>query len=67
METISDIYVVVSGVPVRNEGRHVAEIANLSLEVLEAAENYVTHNGTKLTIRIGIHTGGILAIKFTRG
>ena len=60
VETISDSYMVVSGIPRRNGKRHVAEIANLSLDLLSAC--YTTFKirhrpNTPVLLRIGIHTG----------
>lgn len=59
VETIGDAYMVVSGLPVRNENRHAGEIANMSLELLAAMGSFrVRHKPDhKLLLRIGIHSG----------
>lgn len=55
METIGDAYMIVSGVPVRNGSRHVAEIANCSLELLSAVIGFkIRHRPhQQLKLRIG--------------
>ena len=59
VETISDSYMVVSGLPHRNGDRHVGEIANLALDLMSAACDFkIRHRpGLKLQLRIGFHTG----------
>ncbi|XP_070179554.1 atrial natriuretic peptide receptor 2-like [Littorina saxatilis] len=59
VETIGDAYMVVSGVPERNENRHVSEIANVALDFLSSIGSFrVVHRpGMQLSLRIGIHTG----------
>ena len=64
METIGDAYMVVSGLPQRNGNRHVAEIANMSLDLLHTVtvDFVVRHKPEhKLRLRIGIHTGSCAA------
>jgi len=58
VETIGDAYVVVSGVPVRNGNRHVAEIANVSLDLLSAVTHFkIRHRPhQQLQLRIGQFT-----------
>ena len=50
---------VVSGLPQRNEGRHVAEIASMALDLLVAVTKFhIRHRpDIKLRLRIGLHTG----------
>ena len=61
VETISDAYMMVSGLPVRNGVRHVYEIALVSLELLDAAEHFrlikSLNSDAKLMLRIGFHSG----------
>jgi hypothetical protein len=37
VETIGDAYMVVSGLPVRNDIEHAGEVASMSLQVLPAS------------------------------
>ena len=59
VETIGDAYMVVSGAPKRNGGRHVAEVAEMALDLLQAVTKFcIPHKpGERLQLRIGIHTG----------
>ena len=59
VETIGSIYMVVSGVPLRNGNRHVVEIATMALDILESTEDFVIPHlpGRQLVLRIGFHTG----------
>jgi hypothetical protein len=59
VETISCVYMVVSGLPSRNGDRHSMEIARMSIDLLNATNNFVIPHmpQNKLQLRIGIHTG----------
>lgn len=59
VETIGDAYMVVSGLPQRNENRHAGEIATMSLDLLHHTKSFkIRHKPeTCLQLRIGIHTG----------
>ncbi|XP_061525053.1 retinal guanylyl cyclase 2 isoform X3 [Phycodurus eques] len=59
VETIGDAYMVASGVPVPNGKRHVAEIANMSLDILSAVGTFKMRHmpDVPVRIRIGLHTG----------
>ncbi|KAF0299083.1 Atrial natriuretic peptide receptor 2 [Amphibalanus amphitrite] len=64
IETIGDAYMVASGVPQRTQGKdHAAEVASMALDLLHATENFVVPHmpGERLQIRIGIHTGPVVA------
>ena len=72
VETIGDAYMVVSGLPLRNGDLHAAEIASMSLHLLDAVSEFrIRHRpGNKLLLRIGIHTGpvcaGVVGLKMPR-
>lgn len=50
---------VVSGLPKRNGERHVTEIANVALHLLDSVQEFKIRHKPKeqLKLRIGIHTG----------
>ena len=57
---------VVSGLPVRNGGRHASEIANMSLDILRHTLNFrIRHRpDLQLRCRIGLHSGPCAAGNF---
>ena len=59
VETIGDAYVVVSGLPKPNEGRHIAEICSMALNLLDEISRFTIRHRPEdtLKLRIGIHTG----------
>ena len=59
VETIGDAYMVVSGLPQPNEGRHVTEICNMALDLLDEVACFkIRHRpDTRLQLRIGAHSG----------
>jgi len=59
VETIGDAYMVVSGLPKPNEGRHIVEICNMALDLLDEVSRFkIRHRPNEnLRLRIGIHTG----------
>ncbi|CAH1775681.1 unnamed protein product [Owenia fusiformis] len=63
VETIGDSYMVVSGLPVRNGIKHVANIADMSLDMLNSIRDFRIRHlpRRKLQMRIGIHSGSCAA------
>ncbi|EFP07762.1 CRE-GCY-29 protein [Caenorhabditis remanei] len=63
VETIGDAYMVVSGIPTENGQRHVANIASVTLEILELLKKFeVPHRKDyRLTIRLGFASGQVAA------
>lgn len=59
METISDVYMVVSGCPNPNGDRHVMEIANLALDLLQETATFAVPHLRQETfkIRMGMNSG----------
>uniref|UniRef100_A0AAV2LVW4 guanylate cyclase n=1 Tax=Knipowitschia caucasica TaxID=637954 RepID=A0AAV2LVW4_KNICA len=72
VETIGDAYMVVSGLPERNEDRHADEIAKMALDLVAAVRQVpIPHMpNQRLQLRAGIHTGpcvaGIVGYKMPR-
>ncbi|KAG8224590.1 hypothetical protein J437_LFUL009432 [Ladona fulva] len=72
VETIGDAYMVVSGLPVRNENRHAREVARMALALLNAVITFkIRHRpNEQLKLRIGLHTGpcvaGVVGLKMPR-
>ncbi len=70
--TIGDAYMVASGVPIRNGDKHAAEICALSLDLLDAIQDFPIEHipGEHLSMRIGIFSGpcvaGVAGIKMPR-
>ncbi|XP_029311273.1 LOW QUALITY PROTEIN: retinal guanylyl cyclase 2 [Cottoperca gobio] len=63
VETIGDAYMVASGLPVRNNDRHAAEMANMALDILSAVGTFKMRHmpDVPVRIRIGLHTGPCVA------
>jgi len=63
VETIGDAYMIVSGLPTRNGDQHAGEVCTTAMDLLHAIESFqIRHmKSTKLQLRIGIHTGTVVA------
>lgn len=63
VETTGETYMVASGVPNENDGRHIIEIAECSLDIREETYTYVVAHcpDFKVRVRIGFHCGPIAA------
>lgn len=63
VETIGDAYIVASGLPQRNENRHVIEIACAALDLRDKLRTFkIPHiPGKSLEMRVGIHSGPCVA------
>lgn len=63
VETIGDSYMVASGLPVKNGGKHVSEIASMALDLLAGSTQFkIPHRKSEtLRIRSGAHTGPVVA------
>ncbi len=70
--TIGDAYMVASGVPIRNGDKHAAEICALSLDLLDAIQDFPIEHipDEHLSMRIGIFSGpcvaGVAGVKMPR-
>ena len=64
VETIGDAYMVASGVP-QPLLHHAPEIADMSMEIMDAVKIFkIRHRpGQQLKIRIGLHSGPLVAGK----
>ncbi|CAG5125457.1 unnamed protein product, partial [Candidula unifasciata] len=60
IETIGDAYCVAGGLH-RPSKYHAQQIAWMALKMMSAAENEKSHDGNVIKMRIGIHTGRVLA------
>ncbi|XP_052827983.1 speract receptor-like [Octopus bimaculoides] len=63
VETISDSYMVVSGLPEKNENRHAGEIATMALDLMSMVTVFEIPHMPKSTLqlRIGIHSGPVVS------
>ncbi|KAK7475323.1 hypothetical protein BaRGS_00033470, partial [Batillaria attramentaria] len=60
IETIGDAYCVAGGLH-RKSRYHAQQIAWMAMRMMSAARNEKSHDGNTIKMRIGIHTGSVLA------
>jgi PAS domain S-box-containing protein len=60
IKTIGDAYMVVGGLPTPRDD-HADAIAQMALEMQQEIVNFKRDNGEPFTLRIGIHTGPVVA------
>ena len=60
IKTIGDAYMVGAGLPLARD-QHAAVIAEVALEMRDATERIAGEQGLKLELRIGVHTGPVVA------
>jgi len=60
IKTIGDAYMLVGGMPSPRPD-HVKAVANIALDMQQSIHQMNVENGTELSIRIGIHTGSVVA------
>lgn len=60
IKTIGDSYMAVCGMPEPNS-HHADQITELALAILRCLKEFNDHNGTKLSMRIGAHSGPVVA------
>ena len=60
IKTIGDAYMVVGGLPTPRDD-HAEAIAQMALEMQEEIANFKQDNGEPFALRIGIHTGPVVA------
>jgi class 3 adenylate cyclase/HAMP domain-containing protein len=60
IKTIGDAYMVVAGIPVP-VANHAHAIAHMALDMLAAVDEFAKVHASDLTVRIGIHTGPVVA------
>lgn len=60
METIGDAYCVAGGLHKESE-THALQIALMALKMMELSDDVTTPTGEPIQMRIGLHTGSVLA------
>lgn len=60
IKTIGDAYMVVAGIP-QPLADHAVAITHMALDMLESIDAFAERHKSDLTIRIGIHTGPVVA------
>ena len=60
IKTIGDAYMAVAGVPTRSSN-HAEQMAAMALDMLQVIEQHNNETGQSLQIRIGLHSGPVVA------
>jgi class 3 adenylate cyclase/tetratricopeptide (TPR) repeat protein len=60
IKTIGDSYMAVASAPIKQEN-HAERAALFALDVAELMKNYHTPSGEKMEVRIGLHSGSVVA------
>ncbi len=60
IKTIGDAYMAVCGAPIHVED-HAERTTSFALEVVRFMNDYQTNTGNKIMVRIGLHTGSVVA------
>ena len=60
IKTIGDAYMVVAGIP-QPIADHATALAHMALDMIAGIDAYAKRTGSPLSIRIGIHTGSVVA------
>ncbi len=60
IKTIGDAYMVVAGIPTPIAD-HAIAMAHMALDMISAIADYAKKTNTELTIRVGMHTGSVVA------
>jgi adenylate cyclase len=60
IKTIGDAYMVVAGIP-QERADHAQAMARMAQSMLDAIAAYSTRHDTDLTIRVGLHSGSVVA------
>jgi class 3 adenylate cyclase/HAMP domain-containing protein len=60
IKTIGDAYMVVAGIP-QPVADHAVALTHMGVDMIEGIDAFAKAHGTDLTIRIGVHTGPVVA------
>ena len=60
IKTIGDAYMVVAGIP-HPVADHATAITAMAIDMIASIDDYARRAGMELTIRVGIHTGSVVA------
>lgn len=60
IKTIGDAYMVAGGIPIKKEN-HAEAIMEMAIEIQSELEQFNLENNQLITIRVGIHTGPVVA------